>query len=511
MRGSTRRQPRLPRRLPRRPRRPPGIRRRLRGLVPGPLRRADLEAFRVVARTDLRGIGPALPHLSRAANQSGLWVAIAAAMWAWGGRPGRRAAVQGLVSVAVTSVVTNLPAKLLTARTRPELAVVPEIRRLAEVPTSTSFPSGHAASAFAFATAAGLSMPGFRVPLFGLAAAVGFSRVYTGVHYPADVLAGAAIGTTLARAARRRWAPDDAKPAVTTSSLPRVAAPDGRGLIVVANMQAGNRLAPKPARWLRQLLPDAEILEAEPDEDFVSALRRAAARARVIGVAGGDGSASTAAAIAMEAGIPLAVFPAGTLNHLATDLGVERMEDAARAVSEGRVVAMDVGELDGEPFLNAAHLGTYPRLIRLRQQVEGTIGKWPAAALSVLWEILVGQPLTLRIDGRTRRVWALFLGNGEFVGDGVAPTRRARLDAGRIDVRLVHAESPMARLRLSVALLVGRPERSGAYEHWTTEALDVDAGADIEVARDGEVLSCPVPTTVRIRRRAVILCQAADR
>jgi len=82
--------------------------------------------------------------------------------------------------------------------------------RWVTMPSSTSFPSGHSASAAAFSVAVGDALPTLKVPLRGAAAVVAFSRVYTGVHYPSDVLVGATVGALLGRlastAARRRLA-----------------------------------------------------------------------------------------------------------------------------------------------------------------------------------------------------------------------------------------------------------------------------------------------------------------
>jgi membrane-associated phospholipid phosphatase len=393
-----------------------GVQRRVRRLVPAPIRRADLAVFRAVARSELPVVGPALPLLSRAANRSALWAAIAAGLALGGGRFGRRAGFRGLLSIAVTSAATNLPAKFLAGRSRPDLDLVPEVRRLARVPASTSFPSGHAASAFAFATAASAELPRARLPLVTLAGAVAFSRVYTGVHYPGDVLVGALIGTTVARLSTRTWPLADDTPATGRPvGWERPGPdPDGTGVAVVANAAAGAALAPGPADRLREALPGAAFLEADAGEDLPHLLRRAVDGARVLAVAGGDGSASAGAAAAAEAGVPLLVVPSGTLNHLATDLGLHSLDDAVTAVRHGRVVAADVGVLDGRTFVNAASVGSYPELVAVRERLESRIGKWPAALVALVRVLARHDPIELEIDGRRRRLWFLFLGNGRF-------------------------------------------------------------------------------------------------
>jgi undecaprenyl-diphosphatase len=159
------------------------LRRRLQGLD------ERLAAGALLLRSP--GLDGVLVRLTRAASYSRLWLAIATVLAACGGARGRRAAFRGVLAVAIASVLANGPAKLLARRRRPPTAASPP---LIGMPRSTSFPSGHSASAAAFATGAGSELPAARPALAGLAAAVAYSRVHAGVHYPSDVAAGIAIG-----------------------------------------------------------------------------------------------------------------------------------------------------------------------------------------------------------------------------------------------------------------------------------------------------------------------------
>jgi membrane-associated phospholipid phosphatase len=165
-------------------------------------KRVDLAVYAAVARTPTPALDRAMSGLSSAANYSRLSMASAGLLALAGGQTGRRAAGMGLASLAVTSAVVNVAVKPLARRRRPDrLAGDVPVARHVPMPTSRSFPSGHSAAAFAFAfaTSVGNVSPTAAAPLRALAAAVGYSRVHTGVHYPGDVLAGALMGTTLAQ------------------------------------------------------------------------------------------------------------------------------------------------------------------------------------------------------------------------------------------------------------------------------------------------------------------------
>jgi undecaprenyl-diphosphatase len=161
----------------------------------------DLAIYRAVAATPSPALDDAMRSLSGAANHSKLWLGAAGAMALFGGPAGRRAAIAGVGAIAATSFIVNVPLKLLMQRARPDriAAHVPTARHV-PMPATNSFPSGHAASGFAFAAAVAGNLPGVAAPLRITALVVGYSRVHTGVHYPGDVIVGSLIGTTIGEA-----------------------------------------------------------------------------------------------------------------------------------------------------------------------------------------------------------------------------------------------------------------------------------------------------------------------
>ena len=208
---------------------------------------------------------------------------------------------------------------------------------------------------------------------------------------------------------------------------------------------------------------------------------------RAIGVAGGDGSINAAAAVAVAHRLPLVVVPAGTLNHLARDLGVETVDDAVDAVRAGHAAEIDVGWIAGEPFLNTASFGSYVELVDAREELEGRIGKWPALAWPSSGCCATGRPSPSSSTARPRTLWLVFVGNCRYLPDGMAPTWRERLDDGQLDVRVVDAAHPFCRTRLVLALLTGTLRRSRVFETWRTTTLTVaSADGPLRLARDGE-------------------------
>lgn len=169
----------------------------------------DKAIYAGIARTRTPALDKWLARLSFAANFSLIWMVIAITVRSIFGRRGKRAALGGVVSIGVTSALVNLVSKRVYNRERPDRDSHDLDRmRMVAMPKSKSFPSGHSASAFAFAAAVGAEIPLLAPPVTALAAGVAYSRVHTGLHYPSDVLVGSILGWTVGRlvgVVLRRW------------------------------------------------------------------------------------------------------------------------------------------------------------------------------------------------------------------------------------------------------------------------------------------------------------------
>ncbi|QEV21262.1 bifunctional phosphatase PAP2/diacylglycerol kinase family protein [Streptomyces alboniger] len=455
----------------------------------------DYRVFDAVASRHWPGADRFLPRLSRSANHGLLWFGTAAVMAATGTPRARRAAVRGVASLALASATINTLGKRSVRRARPLLDTVPLIRQLKRQPITTSFPSGHSASAVAFATGVALESRAWGAGVAPVAGAVALSRVYTGVHFPGDVVAGAALGAGAAFAVRGLAPTRGQLPAPGRPRPEAPALPGGEGLVLVA--ESGAR-AGERARALRAVLPLAEVITCAPD-DLSAELEKAAGRARALGVCGGDGSVNAAAGVALRHGLPLAVLPGGRPDHFAYDIGVEETRDLCRAVEEGGAVAVDVGRFsspDGTPeedrtegiFLNTFSLGVLPETVRRSDRWARRLGDRPAAALAALRTLRSKPaPMSAEVRGRRRPLWLLFAGNGSYHRFGLAPGRRLDLADGLLDVRAVHGGRTPG-VRLLAAALAGSAVRTPVQAAVRLRSLRVDdIGPGTVAAYDGEL------------------------
>lgn len=151
--------------------------------------------------------------------------------------------------------------------------------------------------------------------------------------------------------------------------MPAEPRPTGAGLTLVVNPASHSGKGHDVLTRVQRDLPDISVIELTADDDVAQVMQRAAAGAEVLGVAGGDGTVGAAAEAALAAGIPLAVFPAGTFNHFAKALGLDRVHRAIRAVRKGPATKMDVAHVNDKLFLNTASVGAYSDFVARRQRL----------------------------------------------------------------------------------------------------------------------------------------------
>jgi undecaprenyl-diphosphatase len=164
-------------------------------------------------------------------------------------------------------------------------------------------------------------------------------------------------------------------------------------------------------------------------------------------------------------------------------------------------VRVDVGVAGHKPFLNTSSTGVYVDLVDARERLEKRIGKWPALIVALIHVLRQSQPHDVVVDGRRRRLWLLFAGNCRYAPAGFAPSYRPDLADGQLDVRIVDAKPPLARVRLLAAVLMGTLGSSRVYRTWEASSVELGAtdGGPIQVSLDGEVATAG--TRIRLAKR----------
>jgi diacylglycerol kinase family enzyme len=289
------------------------------------------------------------------------------------------------------------------------------------------------------------------------------------------------------------------RPDSSAWELPVVDAPAPLRPFVVMNPRSGGG---KVARF--GLRERAEALGAEvalldrPHTDVQQLARDALARgADLLGVAGGDGTQALVAQVAADADVPFLVISAGTRNHFALDLGLDR-EDPARcldALRDGVEARIDLGEINGRPFVNNASFGAYAEIVddpAYRDDKRGT-------TLATLPDLLSGRRgahLIADADGLVVDApQALLVSNDPYEASDLAGMgRRSRLDRGVLGVVAVR----VGTARQAVGLLQGA-HRRGLLRVEAHEVVVSSGEPSVQVGIDGESvhLSTPVRCTVR--------------
>jgi diacylglycerol kinase family enzyme len=225
------------------------------------------------------------------------------------------------------------------------------------------------------------------------------------------------------------------------------------------------------------------------------------AGADLLGVAGGDGTQALVAAVAAEYGIPFVVVTAGTRNHFALDLGLDRDDPAAclSALDDGVDMHVDLGSAGGRTFVNNASFGAYAEVVQTSAYRDDKVG----STLDLLPDLIHGHRganLTARADdSMICAPQAVLVANNPYGTNDVGGlNRRARLDRGELGITAVKVGSA----RQAIALL-HRSHPTGLMT-LTAPAVTIDAdAAAIPVGIDGEAVTMPTPIRCSIRPRAL--------
>ncbi|MGW0337747.1 diacylglycerol/lipid kinase family protein [Streptomyces sp. NPDC003011] len=241
------------------------------------------------------------------------------------------------------------------------------------------------------------------------------------------------------------------------------------------------------------------LLDLDAGTDPVALARRAVAEgADLLGVASGDGTQALVAGVAAEHGLPFVVVAAGTRNHFAMDLGLDRDDPASGldALSDGVELRVDLGDVAGRPFVNTVSFGTYAEIVQSPDYRDAKA----ATALDQLPDLLVGDAgtsLEVRTDDeRLHDPQTLLVSNNPYVrADPLGGGRRPRLDGGTLGVIAVRVDSAAQAAELAL-----RGERAGSITALTSRRVVVEADdALVPVAVDGEALTLPPPVVCTVR------------
>jgi len=249
--------------------------------------------------------------------------------------------------------------------------------------------------------------------------------------------------------------------------------------------------------------------------ELAARVRRAVdSGARRILVAGGDGSIATAAGALRGNSCELAILPAGTLNHLAQDLGLPTdLDEAARVAAGSTTRCIDIAEVNGRVFLNTSSVGVYVTYVRTRERLERRLGYWLssiAAAFRILLRLHTFR-VTLAVDGREREYITplVFVGVGE--RELRLPKLGARLEGGRhgLHVMVVQSRSAGRMLALTFAAAargLRAASRTPAMQSFIVDRLRIEPKTSMvtwNIAVDGEIIRATPPLEYRLLRHAL--------
>ncbi|MFI5393113.1 MAG: diacylglycerol/lipid kinase family protein [Myxococcota bacterium] len=318
------------------------------------------------------------------------------------------------------------------------------------------------------------------------------------------IVALAAISVGTARVALHRTVKDLA---TTVSSLPL--APPASRPVLIMNPRSGGGKVEKFHLEAECRSRGIEAVVLSPGDDLLALAEDAIARgADVIGMAGGDGSQALVASVASRHDVPHVVIPAGTRNHFALDLGIDRDDvvGALEAYTDGVERRIDLASVNGTTFVNNASMGLYAKIVQSPEYRDAKV----QTVLDMLPDLLGPDavPLDLRYVGpdgqRQDSAHMLLVSNDPYQLDrGSGRGTRVRLNAGTLGVVSLRVESAAEAQQIVALDAVGKINRFSGWLEWSAERFQVDSGSQVEVGVDGEALMLSPPLVFESRPGAL--------
>jgi diacylglycerol kinase family enzyme len=313
----------------------------------------------------------------------------------------------------------------------------------------------------------------------------------------AAMAAAAALSVPAARYALRRTAR-----AVHSRKLGQPAVSPSRPVLIM-NLRSGGGKAERFALARQCRERGIEALVLRPGDDLRALAEQAAARgAGVLGMAGGDGSQALVAEVAARRGIPFVCVPAGTRNHFALDLGLDRRDVAGAldAFTDGVQQRVDLATVNGRVFVNNASLGVYAAVIHSPQYRDAKLRTAAAALPGLLGPD--AEPLDLHFRGPDETGYPsaqlILVSNNPYqlVHPGGWGTRE-RLDSGALGIVAVRFATAADARRFMALEMAGQVRRFPGWLEWSAPRFEVASAGPVQIGVDGEALELEPPLIFR--------------
>jgi len=320
----------------------------------------------------------------------------------------------------------------------------------------------------------------------------------------ACLIAAASVG--LARVALHRTT----KAMRAAAGAAPVAGPPARAVLII-NPKSGGGKAERFSLVDECKARNIEPVVLHPGDDLVQLAQAAIADgADIIGMAGGDGSQALVATVAAAHGIPHVVIPAGTRNHFALDLGLDRDDvvGALDAFTDGTEQRVDLAEVNGRVFVNNASLGIYAKIVQSPQYRDAKL-----KTAAELLPTLLGpdaNPLDLRFKGPDGTEYPtahlILVSNNRYQLDQIAGRgTRERLDDGDLGVVAARIDGPAQARQFITLESIGQVRRFPGWLEWETPRFEVSSDGPVEIGIDGEALRMDPPLVFASRPGALLV------